>query len=158
MKNKELLELMSNLNACSDLIGVKFAYGVARNKSMLKGLIESLDEATKPSKEFSEYDQQRMELAKKYSQKDENGEPKTEVVDNFGNSKFVMEDEKTFNVELEKLRKKYKKALDERKKQDDDFQALLEEESKFKPYLIEEKDIPKDISAGQLSGIFEIIK
>ena len=48
--------------------------------------------------------------------------------------------------------------MDARKKQEEDFNEFLKTESDFVPYMIEKKDIPENITAGQLAGIFCIIK
>jgi len=61
MKNKEIVELMTGLTKCGELKGIKFAYAVARNASLLKAI-------------YGDIMTQRDALSKKYGKKDKKGE------------------------------------------------------------------------------------
>ena len=118
MKKKELFVLMSGINNVTDLKGVKFAYAIAKNKNVLAKEIESLQKSIEGSKEFQEYDKQRVELAEKHAKK-ENGKPVSK------NNEYVLEDSGKFNIAFDKLKKEHQKVLDSRDKQMKEFDELL---------------------------------
>lgn len=151
MKNGEALKLNRDLQDIN-LKGVKFSYAIARNIAILKPIIESLKKAQEPSVEFQKYDLERVVIAEKYAKKDENGKP---VI--IGES-YIFEDKKIFDKEVETLQKKHKKAIDERTKQIEDFNKLLEEESTVALNLINIKDVPEEITSTQMIQIYQLIE
>jgi hypothetical protein len=54
MKKKEALELFYSLDKLDDLKGEKLAYAVVKNKKSLKRIVEDLQHAASPSKEWAE--------------------------------------------------------------------------------------------------------
>lgn len=152
MTKQEIINLYNNLNTLGDLRGVKFSYGVARNIQKLKQEVDAFQLVSKPSEEYSVFDNERIELAKSHSKKDDKGEPV--VVGN----EFQIEDEKKFNKELDALRKKHKSAIEAREKQIEEVTALLEEESTVELHKIKIEDVPEDITTAQMSAIFSLIE
>ena len=150
LKNK-ILGLFQGLNNVAKLKGVKLAYAVIRNLNILQPEIEAIQKSLEPQDDFNVYDKERMELAKKFSKKDEKGEPKTE------NNQFILEDVKGFEKEIEQLAKKHKPALDAREKQVKEYNELLKEETKVELYKVKLADVPTDITTEQLAGIYDII-
>ncbi len=65
MTKEDGLNLFNALNKLGYLSGVKFAYAVSKNMGLLKSEADSLTKANEP------YENARIELAKKYSKKDE---------------------------------------------------------------------------------------
>jgi len=161
MTNLELLELYSalDLKELNNLAGVKFSYAVAKNLNSLLPDIKSIEATLKFSKLYDAYEKERIELAKKHAKK-EAGKPVKEIVIENGRKieRFVLENTEKFNKELEVLRTKHKKALDEREKQISQYEDLLKEEVKVKLYKVNLKDVPKDITPGQIKGIYAIIE
>ena len=139
MIKTKLIALYNGLNQVKNLKGVKFAYGVIKNIRLMENEIVSIQESIKPVKDFMEYDMERMNLAKKHSKKDKNGNPVIE------NNNFVLESEKEFELEFEALKEKHSSVLSERQKQ-------------IELYKIKMSDIPQDISTEQLAGIFDIVE
>jgi len=151
MKNKDLLSLYETLKQL-DLIGVRFNYAVARNIAKLKPEIESLFKAQEKTKEFSDFDLKRVEIAKKYSKKDEKGDPV--IVDN----KYDIDDQEGLQKEFDTLKSENTKVIEEREKQLEVFNELLEQENDIELYTISSSEIPQEISTKQLSGILSIVK
>ncbi len=153
MKNGQLEGLMRGIDACGDLKGVKFAFGLAKNKKMLVKEFEIFQEAIKPSKEFIEYDQKRVDLCKELADKDEKGNPKME-----SNNYIVIKNKEDFEIRSKALTEQNQSAVDDRSKQIKEFNELMNKESDFKPFLIARNDIPDDITSKQLSGIIDLIE
>lgn len=153
MTKRELLELYSGLHSVGDLSGTRFSYNVAKNISILRPEAESLEKAKQPSPEYMEYDQERVELAKKYAVKMD-GQPV--IVD----EQYQIADQDAFNKEWDKLKKKYKKALDDRKAQAEEFNAIIEEEVEpgIELWSVSIDDVPEGITAAQMSALLPMIK
>ena len=151
MKNREILELNQALSSLN-LKGFKFSYGVAKNIALLKTEIESLQKTMVASEPFKEYEQARIALAEKYSKKDESGNPIVK-----GNE-YEIADREVFDKELIKLQTTHKVAIEERQKQIDDFNKLLEEEAKVELYKIKLEDVPEDITTEEMTAIYVLIE
>lgn len=154
MTKQEVLSLFNGLQAVSEFPGAKWAYGVAKNLAILKPEIEALQKAYSASEEFMAYESQRLELAQKYSVK-ENGNPKT--IKTGGGEEYIIADRDKFSQELKKLQKKHKRAIEERQKQIGDFNEILKEEVEIDFYMISPDYIPEEITPAQLSAIMPII-
>lgn len=160
MKKKNVISLYEGLQAVGDLKGPNFTFAVARTRRSLAPIIESLEEARKPSKEFQDFNRERIALAKSHAIKLENGDPKTTktVVNGHLQEEFVIECRAKFDADFDKLKKKYKKALDETEKQEMDYIKSLEEDVEVKLEMVKREDVPEDISSAQLEGILPIVQ
>jgi len=154
MNKQDILDLYNGLQAVSNLPGAKWAYAVARNITKLRPEIEALQKAFTAGKEFLDYNKKRMDLAKKYAVKVD-GKPKTIKVGS--TEEYLIDDEAKFNRELDKLKKKYKKAIEERQKEVDDFNEILKEEIEIDLYMINSDYIPEGITPAQVSAIMPVI-
>ena len=143
MKNKELLQMSGLLGILLNLKGVKFAYAIAKNIRLIRAEVELLEKAK--SEKYKEYDNKRLELAKKHAQKDDKGNP--QIV----NNSYILENQEVFNDEFEILKKEYESEIKE-------YEDLLNTENDIKLYKIKLVDIPLDITAGQMLVIEEIVE
>ena len=76
MKRLDLYKLKQALESLGNIEGVTFAYAIVKNLKLLEKEIEILEEVRKPSEEYLEEFQPKVdELVKKYSKKDEDGNP-----------------------------------------------------------------------------------
>lgn len=160
MTKGELINFYGNLQKLGNLRGVKFAYVVARNLALIKPEIEALEKALEASDEFLKYDKERIELAKKFSKKDEKGEPivvkrvengvEREVFDGLENN---PEWEAAFNV----LKEQYKSVLEARELQIKEQNEILKTESTVQLHKIALSDVPQEISSQQMNWIIEIV-
>lgn len=151
--NQKLWALLQGIKNLSGLKGVKFAYGMAKNKRLIEQEIEILQEAIKPSDKFQEYDKKRIDFCVKYADKDDKGKAKLE-----GNEYvFSGKNKEKFDKEIETLKKEYGQEQKEREEQIDEFHKLMTKESDFKPFMIAYEEIPEDITSDQMSGIIDLI-
>jgi hypothetical protein len=151
MKNNELYQLAQGLNAVKDLKGVQFAYAVLKNKKIVKDELDILSEAIKASPEFEEFDKKRVDIVKKFAEKDESGEAK--VI-----NQFVVTDNSALDAAITPLKEEYKKVIEKREKQIEEFNTLLESESTVVAFKIDQASIPNDISVEQLENIRWIVE
>lgn len=136
MTNQDVVNLHGALNQLGHLNGVKFAYGVTKNLSLLAPEIEAITKAAK------DYETSRIELAKKFAKKDEQGEPI--LVRN----EYQLEDKKGFEEAFSELQKTQSFL---------DYQELLKQDSDFVPFKIKLDDVPKEISVAQMYGIRDLV-
>jgi len=155
LTRQQVLDLHNGLHSVGNLNGVKFAYAVSKNLFKMKSEVEALQETYKPAQEFVTYEGERIKLAEEHAEKTDD-EPK-KIMEN-GIQRFVIKDKKTFDKELEVLKKKYKTALESRKEQIESFEALLKEKIEIDLHKIDIKDVPKEITAKQMNDIFVIIE
>jgi len=154
MKNGQIFRLANGIAKVGHLKGIKFAYGITKNKKIIDREIEDIKESITPSPEFAEFEKARVELCKEYAEKDEKGEFKVE------NNEYVLPEDKKeeFEIRLKALREQHKEAIEGREKQNEDFEAFQKEESKVEFYKIKLKDVPEDISAEEMQAIDELIE
>jgi len=106
---------------------VKYNYLIAINKDKIKSIKEVITEINKPSKEQNEYQEKRIDLCKKYCDKDDNGNPITTKKDN----KEIfsgLENNEEFKKEFEQLNEDNKGVIEEIENQSKQLSELLEEE------------------------------
>jgi hypothetical protein len=148
MKNKEIKEIYEGLQQVSGNIqGVRINYAISRTIRHLKPIAESLDDAIKPSEQYIEFEQKRVEMMEKYCDRDDKGNPMKEVI---GKSVQYSITQKLgqFQKALETLSKPYKKAISQREKQIADYALLLEKECEetVKLHMISLDDVPETIT------------
>lgn len=132
------------------LPGVKFNYALIKNINLITPEVEANDKVKSASKPYMDYQEKRVELAKKYAAKDEEGNPI--ILNNVfqgldGNQEFIKE--------LDVLNKESEASL----KEIDDFMRQEVLILDF-PYKIKLEDIPEEImkEEGGMNSIFELIE
>lgn len=151
MTKGEAISLFNTLNKLGHLSGVKFAYVVSKNISLLKPEFEALQKAVEPTEEFKEYDKKRVALAESFAKKDGDGKAVIE------NGEYVIEDREAFEIAFKKLKEDNKKVVEARDKQIDEQNEILKTESDVVLYKVSVEDIPKDITVSQMYSIGEIV-
>ena len=151
MKRRTLLKLWQVVQRLEGLKhDVRFSYFLAKNKVALKAELDILDEAQKPSDTFVAYEQKRVELAQQFSDKDDNGQPKTH------NGQYVIYDNKAdFEKEIKKLKTKFKTAIAAREKQIKEYEALLDEPVETQLTKIRFSQLPPQIESAFLEVFIE---
>lgn len=160
MKNREIKEIYEQLQQVSgNMQGVRINYAISRTIRHLKPMAESLDEAIKPSDEYLEFEQKRVELMEKYCDRDDQGNPRKEI---FGKSVQYSITQKLgqFQKALEALSKPYKKAITQREKQLADYAGLLDKqcEEPLKFHMISLDDVPETITRENFRRIEMLIQ
>ena len=128
--NKELGDLLGGLSAVKDLKGVKFALAVAKNLRVLQEELKDIEDAARPTQEF-------LALAQQIRALEEIGDKQAEI---------------------EELEGKNETLIEERKKQIEEFNTIMEETSEVSLHYLSEADLPYDITGSQLHAISLIIK
>jgi hypothetical protein len=154
MKHKDLLKFWEGLNSVGHFKGVKFAYAVCRNRAMVKSIIDSLEDSFKPSEEFVKWDAERLEIARKYARKDEQGN----LIEMPGRNLDIT-NMPAFIAEIDLLKEKYQEALDAREKQMAEKESLMSEEVQdFKPYMLPFSQIPEDMTVEHMDKIIWMLE
>ena len=89
----------------------------------------------------------RIRLCEQHSEKNEDGTP---VI--IGDRYKIIE-ENVFNKELETLKLDYQEFIDERMRQINEYNRMLDEDINFEILKIKYEDIPSNISAQELESI-----
>lgn len=153
MKHRELVALYRGLDRLGSLTGVKFAYAVSRNLSLLKPVMESIDKSIEPSAEFSEYDKARIKLAEEHAKKDEKGKPIIEE----GN--YIMENDEAWQTAFEALKAQHAEVIAKREAQIKEYNELLELENPMVSlHKVKLADVPQGITVVQMHSIKDIIE
>jgi len=155
MKNKDLFTLKEGLKEAKKLQGVKFAYAVAKNSRLVDHEIELLQETIIPSEDFTEFEDKRNELVKKYAKKDKNGEPKQETQDVNGQtfSFFKIDDIPAYNEEAKPLEEEYKEVIESRNTQLKEYDTQLEEDCGLVLHKVVIDIVPENITGETLELI-----
>lgn len=155
MNNEDLFKLLQGLNEVAGYKGARFAYAVARNIDKLTNECKLLEKQVVPSEEFQEFENKRLELAKGYCDKNEDGSPVTK--DNMFVFNGGTQMPKELADAMEALVNENKDLLEARNAQISDFNVLLKDLSDFVPYKLKEEFLPDDITAAQMVNILPII-
>ena len=146
MKKKELFELYHGLKSVEKFSGVKFAYAVAKNLRNIEPLLKEIEKDYLPSKEFLEFEEERLQIAKTFSNEQDN------------NMIWVpKENIEEFSKLLEPIIEKYKDVINQKEINDREYQKIIEEEIEISLYKIHIDNLPNDINAEQIQSIMSII-
>lgn len=149
MKKKELLSLYEALAKVEGRqFTVKFSYFIAKNKVLLKDEFAALEEAKRPSIEYTAYDTKRAELAHQFADREDNGQPKIE-----NNNFIIIEKVDEFKEALDKLKEENEETIEAHNQKLKDFEALLDEEVEFKGPKIDLKDVPQTVEPSILENL-----
>jgi len=142
MKKIDVLRLNEVFNRFGDMkYGVKFSYFLAKNRIAIKSEVEALEEARKPEQDFLNFEVERVKLAQEYSDKDSSGKP---IIQN--GAFVIVEKLDQFEKQMEKLKKKYKNAIEQREAQMKEFEKILNEEYVINnPFKIAFSELPQSI-------------
>lgn len=163
MKNIEIFDLASVLSSYAPqlrtLKGAKFGFALLKNIDKLSAEIKSIEAARNIPEDYKKYEDARIALCEKYSEKDENGESK-KIQHSQNSFEYVIgADNKDFLEETTRLKEEHATALEDFKKSEEDYKTLLNSENtEFKLTLVDFSDIPSDISVEIMSVIKPFIK
>lgn len=152
MKNREIINLYNGIIEVQkkEHEGFEFGYALSRNLRKLEPIIKSIEEQHKISEEFKKFEKEQATLINKYGNWNELLK------------KFTLspENEKLFRSEMEKLRSKYKKTIEDQEEKSIEYNSYLEKElnEKVDFHLINKDNIPKTLKTNEIELIFELIK
>ncbi|MFW6001835.1 MAG: hypothetical protein ACOCQD_00685 [archaeon] len=159
LSRKNIINIYKSLDDISksnQIKNVQFIYAIIRNKKLLEDEVNSIDGIDLSKIEgYGEFERERVELCHKYSLKDENNNPTIQE------GRYTIDPRKQdeFIKELRDLEEKYHDAVNERKRQEEELEKLLNEEIKISLYPITIEMIPDDVlTSQQLESVINIIK
>lgn len=151
----KLFELQEALNNVSNLRGAKFVYAAAKNKRKIDTECEDISKVIEPTEEYKPILEKENELIMKHCLKDPEGNP---IPNNQGNFFVPPKNKNAFEADRNKLKAEYKEIFDKREKQVEDYKELLKDEIEIELHMVKEEDLPEDITAGQLTGIMDMVE
>ena len=155
MKNNELQNLLSGLNAVSNLKGSVFSYGVGKNAKKITSTLNNLYSKQVFNDDFQEFQKQKLELLESLAMRDE--EDKPIQIDTPQGKSYKFEDDSAVNEAVDILIAEHQDAIDAQKVHDEDFNKLLDQDTDFEIHLVKLSNVPEDITGGQISAIMEMI-
>jgi len=133
---------------------IKFNYAVLKNRKLLENEIKTLEELSKPSEEFIEFESERYRICSDYSEKDQNGSP---ILEN-GVFKIKEDLRDECNSKLLELRDKYINTILEREDQSRTFEInILNEPSDIQLYKVESQFVPNNLNVSDLASLYFMI-
>lgn len=133
----------------------KFAYGILKNRNIIRPEIEALKEVSAPPATFQEFESRRQSLLLQFCDKNEDNTP---MIDQ-ARGQYVMEENKeAFEAAISSLTEEYKEAIDEFNNREAEFKDILEEEIEFEPFKIKFSSFPETISVRELELLEEFIE
>jgi hypothetical protein len=127
--NRQLLDLFKGLDSVKDIKGARFAVLVGKNMKEIKTILDPLEEAAMPSMEFQELSIKMQELIK-----EENAEA------------------------IETLEGESQELIDERKKQLQAVEDMMDNEIDVHLHMIREDQLPEEITGEQVAPLLQIIE
>lgn len=149
---KEFINLYQMLGYLGELTGARFTYTISKNKEILKNVVEEIQKTAEMHDNYREYEKERVELNEKYTKRDKDGNP--EVKD----KNYVIKDKAKFEEEVEKLKKKYKDAIEEREEQRKAVEEMANQEVTLKLKTIPLSIVPDTITIDQMEVLSILIK
>lgn len=147
MDNKTIMETFTVLNQLEHEKGfpIKFEYGLVRNITRLKVVVEAFQKLqTLKVRGQEEFEEARVELLVWEAKKDDNGKPVTRRTPN-GQTEYVMENHEVFDAKFTVLKEKFSSTIALMEKRNNELTTLLDEDvDDFQPYMINVKNIPVD--------------
>jgi len=147
MKYRDLIRLQAGLISVGNLPGAKFAYAVGRNIDKIRGPLKPIQGILKESSEFKEYNKQRIRICEDCAEVDNGGKAIKDEKD--GSYQIADAKKDLFDRKISTLKKKYQAVIDDREKQAEEYNDMLEGEVPEKDFpdlhKVEESDIPVEI-------------
>jgi len=120
ISRQRIISISEGLTRLSKMTNdVEVSYAIAKNMREIRSEIEAISAASQPVPGIIEYENKRISLAKKFSKKDDAGQPVVSGIE------FVIEDRSIFDEELAELREEYKEALEKNETKNEELKLFL---------------------------------
>lgn len=157
---RKILEINAALDRLgAQKVGVKFAYGLAKNRKLIEAEVAALKEASKPTPEFLEFEAKRQKLCERYAVKKENGAPMT--VDYGGGSGiYIIEPikQKEFDRELDALKTENEEVIDDQEKRNKQVEEILKDEVDIEFCKMKLDAFPEEMEVAVISLLYPLIE
>ena len=151
MIKRLLFDCLDNLIDVSELRGSKFAVAVTKNKNLIQEELQRLQELINPTEKYVEYENRRIVICEKHSNKDDKGNA---IIND---KKYDIIDYTQFNKELDELKGEYVDELKNRENQVIVYNEELNKEIDMKFFKVTEFELPLDITSKQIDSIIFMI-
>lgn len=141
LKRGELLSLYQSINSAMALmdskefqdkykINASYSIALAKNEKLLSEDIKILQKFIQfePDKQFDEFEQERQIILSTLANKDDKGNPITQIVNGAVTYSIPVTNLEEWNKQYKVLEEKYKEALEKRDKRMKEVQAFLDSE------------------------------
>ncbi|MBL4828378.1 MAG: hypothetical protein JKY55_00560 [Aliivibrio sp.] len=155
MRKKDLFRLQEGLQQVGNLKGARFVYAVAKNSRKVNAECEDILMGIKPTGKSEEFRGKQHGINMQYCKKNDAGNP---IPDANGQFIILPEFKKVKDEEMDKLKSEYEEVYAALEKQIENYSKSMNDEIEFVPHTIKEEDLPDEITASQLEGIFEIVE
>lgn len=115
LTKRQILDLYQGLSGIlskNETLNYKIIYAIKKNQKLIENEFEAISASMKPGKEINEFENKRVELARVYSDKDQEDNPIILNKGTYSESFKIIEKKIEFNEQVELLRKEYKEYLD----------------------------------------------
>lgn len=132
---------------------VKFNYLVAINKSKIQPLVDIINDIKKPSDDYVQYEQKRIDICKKHCIKDEDGNP---VMKNVSGTEIFtgLDKNEKFKEEMNAFIEEKSAVLEEIQNKNKQLNELLNEEETIEWKAIDIDMFPDDLLEGNIIEFF----
>lgn len=135
------------------LLSIKSSYALAKTFKKLEPIIEGVSAMEKPSEKYIEFQNKRLALCQQLAKKNKDGEP------TIVNDRYVFDDQKAFDIEVEKLTIEYKETIEEREKIQKELQDRLKnDEDEVEIHELTLDVLPDPCPLRIVEGLFPMIK
>lgn len=152
MTKRDLYKIAEGINNVRKLKGVKFAYVISKNMRIIENEIESIQKSIAPSIDYVEFEKKGVALCEKHCLR---GHDKQPILNK--NKEYTFDDFNVFKSYVTELEKEHSKVINDRKKQEKEFELLLDEKSEIILHTVALEFVPEDITTEQFNGIYELI-
>jgi hypothetical protein len=162
MRRQDLPLLLKSLQAVAKLVDDsdtpfgKFSYALVKNINLVDSECRTTASRLKIYPDFQEYEQDRAELATKFSDTNEDGSPKTEGEGRERHYVIPESNKDAFATALQVLGDEHKAALDARTQQIEDFKLYVVGESELELFRITHTVMPEELKPAQIQSIWPI--
>jgi hypothetical protein len=162
LPRNKILQILRVLTAISgDKMPSKGAYAVLKNKKAAdkeRELLEEIQKNLEVPEGINDYEVKRLELCEEFCLRNEEGEP-VKVRDQLGRENFQFSEEMlpAWQEAINNLTEEYKEPLEAKRKIEEDFNNLMDEEVEIKFHLVKLEMLPDEISPAVLEAIEDII-
>jgi len=155
LTNSKVLDIYSVLSGMKGKYTNKLKFAIKRNKDLFNGPVDGIKEKSVSNDEkLAEYNDKRTEKIKECAVRDENGNIIQETADTIKIQDSRIEE---FRTAIKSLSEEYKESLDKRRKELEDFNKFLTEETDVEVFKFSNELIPEDLSQEEYEILFPLI-
>jgi hypothetical protein len=147
----EIRDIWNGMARLANLIGVRFIFTIHANRERLREIAQPLEEGIKPSPDFKTFQQEYAKLRREYQDDTRPAPPDMEAPIDPARAE-------EYRIKAKALEEKNKDLLEQRQKQIEEFNELLQEKRDVIFLAIPVSKIPREITAGQVQLIMPMLQ